>query len=1361
MLTNRKIPKANSDSIEALKYLVDLITQLPANNPGMGDFIQYGINQVHDSLKKIQKESHHFKTMMEIITFYFHLTYYDSENKLIANKFRNNLRSFLKELGKKYNDGRINPVIDKLTPYSDLLLYLFNCVCNYLLLEFNLNHKIDNDGLLILAQVNLANHEFINSRKNSHDLIDKTARMLSCTLSYNTGLQITKIKDQVKHNLKNYESLFDYKRHLKIQNDLDTYLKSKSELTNDDICFKYCMEIHEHNIFIHQESDNLTAWNLEIQKKMIKIDFAGILDFVVSFKKNSIKTNDSLPFHSLGMNIYTKLITELKYFVVGMKFFLLTKTMDDITIFKDFNEDEKKEFCAFHDGFKQFEEKFNSIDIVKEVVALCEQQQPTIEYKTIPFTPSDKKVDPEKPLIDRVIESFTILIEEYCSLLKKEIAPEMVIARYNDTVSLINQLPIEKEKLIKTIFFAMINQFGANLTNDESKYLAYIHATKELFNYLKTIKQIPEYLLPYAKHIAFLLGKTAWYYAGKFLEIKKEEIPKDKRILDTAVQEKIIREKVLRNKVLTALQVVRDAHFAFHKMDTKSSLINATTLIQYANICYIHEFEEYRHGLIEEHDTKNPLLDACVDRAKFENLREDARKKFLKSGSREEQCALYWFEITHVSIQLTTFSSFKPFMNFDFNELVKFIESLNIKEVIPEFMDSKIYYIPMISMGVNIYFQLIEKTVGLVRNAEAYIEHLLLPLSYAICLDWHEPDFVELHKLLTIKLQILKFQKGLYSLSFVQTGYPLLEYDLILKSNAEQIKTIETKLANMKNKIGNAEKVFNALLKDELDAVHEIKPPRQKRKEFISSATFANEKEDDQAEAVDDKNTKILDEIQVLIHEKNFPRAYAKATVLRDKAKASKDNVNLIKAYYYLAETYEYASHFEEDGDKDFALGHANTNYLACLEVMKDYLTNIHDEVIIKLKSQIEYELQKRGVLTEAKIEIEPETGLSIEPVYSALKIYYPNYVMEIFRKIPNGIEAYLVGSSVRSKNPNDYDIAVNLSMAEIVELFGDQGEIIYSKPPVFSIKKTNQKEIQISPFSSYNTKSSDHEILQHPNGGIIIIHRTRNILDDAKKRLFTIDAVYYDIRKGSFIDPYNGLADIEKHIIRFILDPLFTIQRYRPVIFRSIRMMARHYSIAQSVEKILVNHLDLLMKELPSRIHHEITRTLLEDNHQHVVKLFKQYNIFNHVYGFNTEKSDKLLNLIQTALNNPLIKADKNLLWAVIARTGINLQNYSADELMEQYANLFSPVFSQFKIYGERRELIARVILLTHFKQHHSAQTPLFANFNEDEQRLAKVLLGHETRVAKNGMFQQNGNTDLSSRETTLSSRKIRRNKK
>jgi poly(A) polymerase len=139
---------------------------------------------------------------------------------------------------------------------------------------------------------------------------------------------------------------------------------------------------------------------------------------------------------------------------------------------------------------------------------------------------------------------------------------------------------------------------------------------------------------------------------------------------------------------------------------------------------------------------------------------------------------------------------------------------------------------------------------------------------------------------------------------------------------------------------------------------------------------------------------------------------------------------------------------------------------------------------------------------------------------------------IEIVRRLQrHGFEALLAGGCVRDmllgRPAKDYDVATNARPAEVTRLFARTLQVGAKFGVVIVL--TRGRQVEVATFRS----EAGYEDGRHPTEV-----RFTSAAEDASRRDFTINGMFYDPLKEQVIDYVNGQADLQRCIVRTIGDP-------------------------------------------------------------------------------------------------------------------------------------------------------------------------------------------------------------------------------
>ncbi|MGI8559848.1 MAG: polynucleotide adenylyltransferase PcnB [Luteimonas sp.] len=207
-----------------------------------------------------------------------------------------------------------------------------------------------------------------------------------------------------------------------------------------------------------------------------------------------------------------------------------------------------------------------------------------------------------------------------------------------------------------------------------------------------------------------------------------------------------------------------------------------------------------------------------------------------------------------------------------------------------------------------------------------------------------------------------------------------------------------------------------------------------------------------------------------------------------------------------------------------------------------------------------------------------------------------PNALRVLYRLREGGHEAYLVGGAVRDLlvggHPKDFDVATAATPEQVRHLFRNCrliGRRFRLAHVVFG-----REIIEVATFrANIDDGSGDREL--HEGGRLLRDNVYGSIEDDAVRRDFTANALYYTVDDFSVRDYVGGFEDVENRVMRLIGDP---VTRYRedPVrMLRAVRLAAKlEFTIEPGSAAPLPQLAPLLAEAAPARLFEECLKLFL-----------------------------------------------------------------------------------------------------------------------------------------------------------------------
>jgi poly(A) polymerase len=220
------------------------------------------------------------------------------------------------------------------------------------------------------------------------------------------------------------------------------------------------------------------------------------------------------------------------------------------------------------------------------------------------------------------------------------------------------------------------------------------------------------------------------------------------------------------------------------------------------------------------------------------------------------------------------------------------------------------------------------------------------------------------------------------------------------------------------------------------------------------------------------------------------------------------------------------------------------------------------------------------------------------------------NVLKVLYRLIDAGFVAYLVGGAVRDlmlgKRPKDFDVGTSAHPHQVRELFRNS-RLIGRRFRLIHVY-FGQQNIEVATF-----RCRGEDQLPEQNQDLLI--RQDNTFgtpeQDAERRDFTVNALFYDPRTFHVIDFVGGLPDIRAGLIRTVGDPEVRVQEDPVRMMRAVRFSAKlGFEIEPATRAAIERHRELLMKASPPRLVEEVYRAFAVKGADRALALAEQLGL-------------------------------------------------------------------------------------------------------------------------------------------------------
>ncbi|MFC3907614.1 polynucleotide adenylyltransferase PcnB [Legionella dresdenensis] len=266
-------------------------------------------------------------------------------------------------------------------------------------------------------------------------------------------------------------------------------------------------------------------------------------------------------------------------------------------------------------------------------------------------------------------------------------------------------------------------------------------------------------------------------------------------------------------------------------------------------------------------------------------------------------------------------------------------------------------------------------------------------------------------------------------------------------------------------------------------------------------------------------------------------------------------------------------------------------------------------------------------MLRRSRAKHEPQKANYIIPrnQHKLSKTDISNNALKVLNRLNSaGFQAYLVGGSVRDlllgKVPKDFDVATNATPNQIRSLFRN-ARIIGRRFKLVHII-FHRDIIEVATFRGNETVAEDQ---QTNDKGMLVRDNVYGTLDeDAWRRDFTINSLYYNIDDASIVDFTGGVADVHNRLLRIIGDADVRYQEDPVRMLRAVRFSAKlHFSISPETAEPIKRLSHLIRHVSSSRLFDEMTKLYQCGAAGAVQQLLEEHGLFRQLFPLTHDLLD------------------------------------------------------------------------------------------------------------------------------------------
>lgn len=246
-----------------------------------------------------------------------------------------------------------------------------------------------------------------------------------------------------------------------------------------------------------------------------------------------------------------------------------------------------------------------------------------------------------------------------------------------------------------------------------------------------------------------------------------------------------------------------------------------------------------------------------------------------------------------------------------------------------------------------------------------------------------------------------------------------------------------------------------------------------------------------------------------------------------------------------------------------------------------------------------------------------------------------------------NGFEAYIVGGCVRDlllgKKPKDFDVATSATPKDVHGLF-KRSRIVGRRFQIVHVRN-GRDVVEVTTFRAAHDELEDADDSERSDSGMLLRDNVYGSLaEDAARRDFSVNALYFCPDSEDVIDFAGGMDDIRDGILRVIGDPTTRYQEDPVRMLRAARFNGKlGFDMEEASEQAIHKNGHLLRQVSPARMFDEVLKLFLSGAASDTFDVLQRLDLFQYLFPATAEALEDeqpyALELIQATMGNTDIR--------------------------------------------------------------------------------------------------------------------------
>lgn len=317
-----------------------------------------------------------------------------------------------------------------------------------------------------------------------------------------------------------------------------------------------------------------------------------------------------------------------------------------------------------------------------------------------------------------------------------------------------------------------------------------------------------------------------------------------------------------------------------------------------------------------------------------------------------------------------------------------------------------------------------------------------------------------------------------------------------------------------------------------------------------------------------------------------------------------------------------------------------------------------------------------------------------------------PDAAKVVRRLVRHGYEAYLVGGCVRDllveRRPKDFDVATSARPDDVRRLFRNS-RIIGRRFRLVHVLFGGGKVIETATFRRAPEETSGRD-------GDDLLIRNDNVFgdahEDAQRRDFTMNGLFYDIERREVIDWVGGMPDIERRSVHTIGNPAVRFLEDPVRILRAIKFSAKlDFGVSPDVYDAIVSCRHALRRAAKPRLFEEVLRLMREGAAHRAVWIAWETGVLDvllpelSTYLADREEGDDVVWRMLSEIDRRTVQGkgalDDTLLWAALLLEPMREACLGEQDRVEAAYDFLEPIVDRLNVPRRIADPVRRIVAM------------------------------------------------------------------